>query len=41
MKRFVMVVMLALAAVVMSGIPAAAGPEEGSRDWFGPPPVCC
>lgn len=41
MKRWVMVFVLALAGVLATGITAAAGPEEGPRDWFGDPPPCC
>lgn len=37
MKRLILVLVLMLTA----GTGAVAGPEEGSRDWFGSPPICC
>lgn len=37
MRRWLLVIMLVLTA----GTGAYAGPEEGSRDWLGQPPICC
>lgn len=37
MKRWILALMLILSA----GSGALAGPEEGERDWFGQPPICC
>lgn len=37
MKRWILVLML----VLTTGTTVALGPEEGERDWFGPPPICC
>lgn len=40
MRRFVLVMAVLLAFLVTGGS-AMATPDEGERDWFGHPPLCC